>query len=337
MTAVLYLGGRLDSVEVVAGTPTEVTTAGTFDSSYCDAALACNNSTHIWAAKFRDSAGAVTTLTTGQTGYFHCEFYPQNVAGTPLHWWLVDASGNPWLSLRGVTTGNYGFYYNSNTGASPTWTLIGSTFALTGATRVILDIELTLGSPHSAKLYIGSGLSQSGTFTQAALTALQAMRGSGSTGGNANYCFSQLMATEGISTIGGKVKYSRATGAGGNSGWTGAHIDVNEAINSDASTNTAATAALRQTYAMGDVTVPAGLAIKSVFHALRAKNDGVAPNNIKSALLLSATNYDASANLPGIGTGFAPLIERYDTNPATGLAWTQAEWNAAEAGYLSAT
>lgn len=34
-----FAGGRLDSVAVTVGTPVELTTAGSFDSTYADAAI----------------------------------------------------------------------------------------------------------------------------------------------------------------------------------------------------------------------------------------------------------------------------------------------------------
>lgn len=330
---ILYAGGRLDSVEI-AGTVTEITTTGHFDSSYCDAAISCANSTAIWTARMRDSSFALTTVVSGETGYFHCEArFGGNATTAANLFWIEDSSGFPWVAFRSTTSsGVYGFYYNSGTGASPTWTLIGSTFALAQNTKFRLDIKVTLGSPHSAEFSVDNSLTASGTFTQASFTNVRSMRGAGLFANS----FSQLMATRGISTINGNVKYSRATGAGSNSGWTGAATNVNEAINSDATVDSTTTAGVKQTYAMGDVTVASGFAIKAVFQWLRAKNDGTAPNNIKSVIRSGGTDY-SSSNLGSLGTSFGPVGMRYDSDPATSVAWTASGWNAAEAGYESAT
>lgn len=338
MAKMLAAGGRLDSV-AVTGTVTEVTTAGHFDSTYADCALSLSSSpTNHWTQTFKDTSNAAVDVVTGETLYAHFEYRPVTSTTTVvLVWVLLDSSSQPWLALR-TTTGSdvYGLYYNSNTGASPTWTLLGSTFTLTNTVRYALDCKLTLGSPHSIELSI-DGVSQvTTTFTQASLTALRSQRGYGLNGGNSNR-FSQIMAAEGISTVGGKVKYSRPTGAGTNSAWTGAYTNVNAAVDSTATVDSATAAALKQSYAMGDVTVPAGSVIKSVFHALYAKNDGVAPQNIKSLLRSGGADYAAASNLSGIGTSFAALIERYDNDPATSAPWTDTNLNAAEAGYLSVT
>ncbi len=299
MPKILFAGGRLDSVRVLAGAPIESTTGAARDATYVDASIRIAEG-DIVQADFTDTANAPVTVVTGETAYFHWEdYYATTSSGTvgALLRWLVDASGNPWLALRWVSTGNIGLYYNSGTGGAPVWTQIGANITFVSGLLYVWDIKLTLGSPHS-----------------------------------------QILCAEGRSTVNGKVKYARATGAGANTAWTGVYTDVNEAVNSDATVNSATTAGLRQTYPMTNVTVPAGYVIGGVFHFLRGKNDGAAPSNIKSSLRRSATNYDAATDMPGIGTSFGPLLHRYDVDPSTGVVWTQAGWNEpAQAGFLSVT
>lgn len=329
---VLFAGGRLDSLQVISGTATEVTTGGTFDSAYCDASTNLNGNTAIVQALFRDAANAPVSVTSGESVWAHFDFANASY-GTGTMSWLVDSSLNPWVAIRGAGTNLFGLYYNSGTGASPVWTLIGSTFTITSLQT--MDLRVSLGAPHTAELYMGSTLMASGTFTQAALTELRALRIIGPSGTNAR--FSQILITKDRSTIGAKVRYSRPNGAGGNSQWTGALSNVNEAINNDATLDSTTVAGNRQTYAMGDVTVPANYAIVSVFHFIRGKNDGAAPGNIKSVVRQGSTNYDYADNVPGISTGYGPLPARYDNDPATGLPWTQSGFNSAEFGYLSQT
>lgn len=340
MPSILYLGGRLDSVDIIAGAPVEITTAAHINSTYTAAAIRLYNTTTI-ECKLRDSSNTPTDLTTGQTGYFHYDIGGESTgqwgSSTTSHAALVDSSGNPWLALRPVSTTALGIYYNSGTGGSPTWTQIGSStvaWSSINNSRATFDIKITLGSPHSVEWSLNGTLVQSGTFTQASLTAIRALR---LTGGGFYNAISQIMATEGRSTINGFVPTKRATGAGGNSGWTGAYTNVNEAVNSDGTVDSTTTAGVRQTYAIADVTVPAGYAIQSVWQWLRAKNDGAAPSNIKSVVRQSTTNYDYATNMPGIGTSFGSLPARYDTDPASAAAWTQTTFNSAEFGYLSAT
>ena len=200
------------------------------------------------------------------------------------------------------------------------------------------DIKLTFGAPHTAELsQNGSVLVAATTFTQAALTSLRSLRLSGaSTNFQAN--FSQILCGRGISTIGGFVRYSRATGAGTNTAWSGAFTDVNEPIGNDATVNTSTVTAQKESYAMGDVTVPGGFVIQTVFQFLRAKNNGAVPTNIKSLIRSGATDFSSGAlTSPTFGTSFQPMGMRYDNDPATAAAWTAAGWNAAEAGFESLT
>ncbi|MGE8142276.1 hypothetical protein ACQKOE_09900 [Novosphingobium sp. NPDC080210] len=334
---VLFAGGRLDSLTVQSGTPTEVTTAGTFDPTYCDASVSLATGQNVRVDQL-DASNAPTDLVSGDTGWYHCEvnFTSTGLPANSNFLQVVDSAGNQWVSVRGgASAGILLLAYNSGTGASPTWTQLGTgSTTIGGLVKVAVDLKVTLGSPHSAELYVNGTLVSSGTFTQSSFTSARGMRFLGQTN---SARISQLLITNNRSTIGAKVKYSRPSASGGNSEWTGAVDNVNEAVNSDTTVDSATTAGLRQTYAMGDVTVPANYAILSTFHFVRAKNDGAAPANIKSVVRQGTTNYDNSANFPGIGTGFVPLPARYDTNPATGTAWTESSFNSAEFGYLSVT
>jgi hypothetical protein len=343
---VLFAGGRLDSLAFITGTPVEITTAGYFDASYSDCALQLFNSDALAATFVTMSGGALTptTVVSGETAYIHFDAYfkglTNNVTINNVNLAeLRDASGFPWFAIRNNSaSGTFGLYYNSGTGASPVWTQLGSSWTPNNPVYLTHDIKLTLGSPHSIEYSQNGNLYFSGTFTQASLTAIRDAKFVGTATNTANGInfLSQILCTRGISTINAKVKTCRATGAGTNSGWTGAFGNVSEAINSDATLDTALTATLKQSYTMGDVTVPGGFVIQSIFHWLRAKDDGSAPANIQSLIRSGGTDF-ASSNLSGIGTSFVPIGLRYDTDPNTSAAWTQAGWNAAEAGYASAT
>lgn len=340
MPEYLYAGGRMDSVRVLVGTPAEITSAGRFDSTYADSAIYCESGENIATDFVTSTAGVLsaTTVVTGETLWSHFEMYPGASSGSVrsvVEFW--NASSQPWLAIRTTTTSAlYGLYYNSGTGASPTWTLIGSTFGLTSSTRYIVDIKLTLGSPHSVEFSLDGTLSQSGTFTQASLTSLSSVAfGYVSTGGTGS-SWSQILHTRDIPTIGAKVYTRRGTADGANTGWTGAYTDVNEAITNDASVQNSASAGQKETHVMADITVPSGFEVGSVFHWMRAKNDGTAPNNIHSVVRVSGTDY-ATGNLANIGTSFGPIGARYDQNPGTAANWTAAGFNGIELGYESDT
>jgi hypothetical protein len=340
---VLFAGGRRDSLFVTTGTPTETTFATALETGYADAGIQLRNVDTIRAKLYTQTGGilALATVEVGETFFGHFDRY-HRISATIVgrnEFELLDSDGYPWIALRTVSTSYvYGLFYNSGTGPSPVWTQIGSNFTLTAGVRGPIDVEVTLGSPHEANLYVGSSLIAGGTFTQALFTEIaevQFTAVSNSGTADTNVILSQMLMTRGISTLGAKVRYARATGAGANTGWSGTFSSVNTAIGSDATLQSGVTAGLKSTHAMGDVTIPSGFEIKSVFHWLRAKNDGSGPVNIKSVLRQSGVDY-STGNLSGVGLGFDPVGARYDTDPL-GTNWTQATWNAIEAGYEAET
>lgn len=338
MPEILFAGGRLENV-FPSGTITQSTTGGRFDAAYADCALYFPITANSFSTKlYTASAGLLTetTIVTGQTFFTHFDFFGALFGGGSSSTGianLVDSDGFTWFRIVGSNGPNHIIQYNSGTGASPVWTTIGGLeAALSTNTLMTFDIECTLGSPHDVKVYINGSLWKSATFTQALFTNIASVRYAGS-GNDANY--SQMMSTEGISTVGGKVRTARATGAGTTNEWTNTHTAVNEVVGTDATVQSSGTAGQKATHAMTDVTLPAGFEIRSVFNWMRAKNDGSAPQNIKSVLRQGGVDY-ATGNLNGMGLGYALVGARYDLAP-DGTAWDATKWNAIEAGYESAT
>lgn len=334
MAEILFAGGGLDSV-TTTGTASEYTGGGRSDPSYTNNALAIFNITGNFVATGIDATGTPKSVTTGKTFFGHCEAYHDGVQTVMNILSACDAAGNEWVGVRCKSSGVYGLFYNSNTSGSPTWVQIGSDFTFGGSLqtfdlRVFIDAA---GTAHQAEFLLGNASKASGTFSNANLTALQKLKGTGSNIGGATTYYSQILITEGISTVGAKVDYNGATGAGTTSGWSGAYTDINEASLNDGTVISAASAALKSTFAYGDVTVPAGYTIKSVFLFTRGKNDG--SGDIKPVCRSGGTDFSGS-NLVGIGVGYNPLGYRYDTDPNTSAAWTQTNFNAAEFGALSA-
>jgi hypothetical protein len=281
------------------------------------------------------------SVVTGETLWVHVYVSSVEAATTTGVFPLIElrnSSNHPWFRIVSIIAGSLQAQYNSGTGASPVWTSIGSSIPAVGGEKVPYDLSITLGSPHIFNIYKGSSLVSSGSFTQVSLTSIDRVRfGSthSSTGASIGTGISQVLCTEGISTVGAIVPTVKATGAGANTGWSGAYTDVNEVGINDATTQAAASAGLISTHVMGDITVPPGFEIRSVFNWVRAKNDGVAPNNLKSVLRQEGVNY-ASGNVSEINLGYNPVGARYDTAP-DGSNWTQTNFNTIEAGYESAT
>ncbi|WP_066560980.1 hypothetical protein [Croceicoccus bisphenolivorans] len=325
----LFVGGDVGTVRNSASDT--ITTSTYFDSAYSDCAIFCGDAGDSFIADFIDSSGSSDAATAGETLFVHVYWVEMQTATTAGNavWSLLNGSDQPWLSIRTTSTaGVYGFYYNSNTGASPTWTLIGSTFTKASVGNAF-DIKLTLGSPHDVELYTDAVLLRSTTFSNANLTSIDACKGERPTG--ADQAFSQIMASVGINTIGGHVYTKRPEGAGSNSGMTGAYTDIDEVGINDADILSSGTSGQRSTFAYADLgSLPSGYAVGDVFLWTRAKNDGAAPANIKPVRRDSGSTDNVGSALSGIGTGFVNLPTRY-----SGLTIT--EFNASEFGVESST
>ncbi len=333
MGRVLFAGGRLESVKVLAGGPADDGSTG-YDAAYSDASLRCGPG-DIASHKLYDDAMAITTITAGHVAFFHCLFYWQN---DPFHgptqypWQIFDASGYQWFRFL------YDGGLTCQVQASPgVWTTLGTPIGL-GVYQGTLDFAVTIdaGGNHHASLYKDNTLTTiDADFTAAGLTNLAEVRYSGTYNFYPSYA-SQMLVTEDLPTIAAHVKTTRGTAAGTYADWSGTVSGVNEVGDDDTTGNSATVEDAKTTYPMGNITVPAGYVIPTVFHWLRGKETGGDPGNIKS--MARSAGVDAiSGNLAGIGLGYAALGFRYNDDPATGTPWTQASWNApVQLGFESA-
>lgn len=328
----LFAGG-FEAIQVEAGTPSANTTSTTFNSTYADHSISAHSTNRAFFA-FVDSSGAADSAVTGET--LHVHFAMTRISGSTIPTAgnaveLFDNSGFSWLSLRNTgTTDTYGLFYNSGTGASPTWTQIGSnTQSITNAAVVDIDIWITLGSPHSASWAVNASLKDTGTFTQGSLTSLSKVRLRGSAAIGMGY--SELMATTGISLVGAHLYSSKPTGAGSNSGWTGAYTDIDDVAIGDTDAITSGTAAQRSTFAYANVpTLASNEALGEVFLWTRARNSGGAPSNVAPVRRTSGGTDNVGSSFSGISGAYSSLLTRY-----SGLSET--EFNGSEFGVESAT
>lgn len=339
---ILFAGGGFETISTSFNA--SVSTTQSMNATYSDHTIRLDPDSFCWAEfLFRTGSNlALGSATTGETVWVHAlvtgsgNFNPTSGIIAPLIE-LRDSSGFPWFGLRCIVSGIVQPMYNSGTGASPVWTAVGATFA-SAAETLNYDVALTLGSPHSVTVYKDNTAISTGTFTQALLTSLDRVRFGGvhtSAGATQGTGISQVLVTSNISTVGAIVAQSKGTADGANTGWTGAFSDVNEIGVNDATTQAAATAGLIETHVMSDITVPAGFEINTVFHWMRAKNDGTAPNNIRSTLRLSGANY-AGPTASNIGLGYGPVGSKWTQAP-NASNWTAANFNAIEFGYESLT
>lgn len=326
----LFAGADLGCIRVLAGTPTTNTSAGTRNGTYSDSSIFARSDIRF-ATDFVDSAGASDAATTGER--LEMRFYAQIDDHTTNgnFWEALNGSDQPWLAIRSPSSGVYGLYYNSNTGASPTWTLIGSTTSLANG-NYYFNVWITLGSPHDAGWAVNDAQIDTGTFTQASLTSLDAMHFRGLTA-TTNYYYSEMMAAIGINLIGGHVFYGAATGAGSNSAWggtTGTYADIDDVGINDADSLSSGSAGQRSTFAYSNLpSLAATEEIGDLFMWTRAKNDGSAPTNVKPVRRDSGGTDNVGSSFSGISTAYQSFLTRYSGIDST-------EYNASEFGVESA-
>lgn len=333
MGSVLFAGGRLESVKVLAGAPSD--NAGDCDAAYSDASLLLTTGDRVRHFLY-DAAMAATTIAAGHVAFFHAYWsVAHNIfAGGGYMWRFADNAGTERLRLVSVPSGDFWLEYLA---PGAVWTQIGPSVHF-GDFVAPLDIVLTIdaGGNHNVGLYYGGTQTLAGgDFTSAALTNIAAVIYSG---GDSYYGshVSQMLVTVDLSTIGAHVKTTRATGAGTYGDWLGTYADVNSVADTDGTGNQSTVDGDKTTYEMGNIAVPAGYVIPTAFHWLRAKNDAGDPGNVKSLIRSGATD-GTSGVLAGIGLGYGAIGFRYDADPATTTPWTQASWNApVQLGFESA-
>lgn len=330
----LFAGGRVGDFVVNGGIGEANPGAPWYDTTYSDCATTLGASVTA-TCNFTDASGAAVTVGVGYTVNAHAYMgYSRGlVAGVLMTFY--NASNQPWLRINCPSNGITQLQYNSNTGASPTWTNLGGTQS-TGTGDVDLSLKIDASNTHTVLFAIAGTTVYTGTFTNANLTATSiAYFTILNTDPGGTLYMSQVMGSRDIGLVLGKLKTLRATGAGTYSQWTGAYTDVNEVLTNDATYNSVTTNDQLQSYNMTDITVPSQYAIASVMHRFRIRNDGTAsPLNVQGIARSGGADY-LTANLSPVVAAYGYVGTRYDTDPATGVAWTQSGVNALQLGFKS--
>lgn len=136
--------------------------------------------------------------------------------------------------------------------------------------------------------------------------------------------FSEVVIFDSLRGVGARVVDLPPNGAGFHTDWAGVFGSL-----SDGNTGTAITAA-----AVGDISsylagdLPAGdWTVEALAIGVEGSGSAPAPENVTLGTRVSSADYWAAAADPLDGQGH---IRVWDTNPATGVAWTPAEIDAAE-------
>lgn len=290
-------------------------------------------------------APADATCTIGCA--INCPSASANVGGITL---LMIRDGNsPQVSLRVNSTGTLSVMRGQGDG-----TVLGTTTAtLNVGSYVYIELKVKVDSSVGTvdlRLDGASVLSLTGQntrntsanqWTSIALGAYESINYV-SQGNNKPVDFDDLYVLDGtgaapFNTFLGdcRVDARMPTGAGASTQWTPTPGLANwqcvddPSVNYDADTVVAPTASLTDTFVVQDVV--AGATVLAIQHCLNLKKADAGIATVVPIVRHSSTNYAGSGIYPTGGYTYGLQIQT--TNPGTGAAWTEADFNACEFGY----
>lgn len=205
-------------------------------------------------------------------------------------------------------------------------------------TRVMYDVEITLGPSGSVKLYRDNVLyiDYSGdTVGDTGATTIDKVRLAPLYGySSSKSSLSEIIIAD-EDTRDMRLFYKAVNAAGSSSGFTGAYTDVDEVNASDADFISSNTADQISTFNLPDP--PAGpLEVKAVAVCGRARRGTTGPQNLQYALRVNGANYTGTSIT--LDTAFQHTAQQFwHTSPDTASAWTRSEFDNIEVGVKSIT
>lgn len=279
---------------------------------------------------------AVSLVSAMTSGWVHHNFYLDGSSGFAVtssvaFMTLADASGNPGILLNttGFLNGNYEVRFYGTSGVVPLETVGSGTLFSTNQNLNIWDIAWKVNASIGyVKFYSGGNL-------QAQFTGDT----SNFSGGVSKISWRPTNRAHKISeviiddepTIGDRLFTNEPVSDASVAEFIGSVQNINStSVNDNAGIYTSVIGATH-TFTPRQLTAPANQAVvKAVVITARARRDSnAAPGNIENVLRIGGSVYGAvSAGTISIDTqtsldvGFQPYVGVFDTNPATGLAWT---------------
>lgn len=220
------------------------------------------------------------------------------------------------------------------------WTAAGSAISISPNSVQEIDLHVVCNTASgSLKLYVaGTERINSGVIDLSGATNLKNiyLYAWGNPGGlNNTHCYSQVIVTDGLPTIGWRLMTFYPSGAGSDSAWTGTYADIDESVYSDSDYIYSGTANQVQMVAATAVGSTTGYSIRAVGVGARAKCDATGPQNLQLGLRVSGSNYFSSSK--ALSVGYAPIKNIWETSPATSVAWTASELSGLQFGVKSIT
>lgn len=304
----------------------EVTTAGRFDSAYVPNSIQCPSAGHSFdvAAPFWDGSSSLAG-----TIYLRFDVIFQGSAANgdnPLT--IFNAGANAYRIQNSSGTTFQMQYWNSGSSAWVNW---GSTFTLANTTLMTLRLKLVVNSSFEIKNSGGTVLASSAVVPTNGATAVTLFRFS-TTNATVATDFSQIMCSD-TETLDSHYMIAAFNGdSATNTSGSGAYTTINETPTDD-STAVLLAAAGKRGQTKASLTIPGGYAIAGLVMNARGRVSGGTITVGKLGVRSSGTNYPSSDK--AFGSTYGPRGNIWQTDPATGVAFSQAGFNNAET-YLEA-
>jgi hypothetical protein len=319
---IVFAGGEIGAFTASDSNTHEATTSGTFDSAYARCGIS--------------STGTSTTANTAT--------FASSLAEGYLHWRMIHGLASPSFWVGNVQLKNSGgvvmfnleyfsnlmrlYYYNGSG-----YTLAFSDIPISETGLCELDLYW-LGNTASGQIRLyssGSLAATSGTVNLSAVANVGSAVFIGGEIGSTNVVSEVIAASE--PTIGWRLGTIYPTGAGStNSFDSGTYAEVDETVYSDADSLSSGTANQIATFACNDLS-PGGYVIKGVAVAARAKRGTTGPQSLQLATRTEGSNYFSATK--ALDVGYGAFLNIWETNPNTGIAWTETEIDAIEIGAKS--
>jgi hypothetical protein len=250
-----------------------------------------------------------------------------------------DASGNFQIAVVENATGPI-YDVRKSTNGTTYGTTFAGTLAGSAVTRIAWDIHYkihaTLGEIHIYQDGVLSFVFTGNTSTNGG-NAIRYVRFSGGRS-IAKYLSEVVAATE--DTLGWRVSsHSPVSGTQSFSGWTGNYTTIDEFDNADNDSAFANTADATSSYPVSDLDASlAGMSIKAVASCARVISvTGATTPNIDMGLVIGGTFYSGGTDVLSPTSGAVPIVNIFETNPATATTFTFSDVDALQVALRAKT
>lgn len=258
---------------------------------------------------------------------------------TPSKFFTLEAGGIKRIAISqsaAASTMLRAFQWNGS--AWDTTVTAGLNSMAQAAVRTKYDVFVKLGNPGILRVYKDGlpviAVTPDYSFGGLANLDTMGLWGSSAAGGTTTYFSEAIVAT--WNTIGSKL-VTRVPDANGNyTAWLGGGFGAVDEVILGTDFLTSAAADQRVSFSLTDFpALVAGEVINTVGINSFASRDGGGPSQMNHFTRIGSTDYDAANKTLSVAQ--AAVRTNFDVSPATGIAWTIAELNAAQFGMRSRT